>query len=319
MKYTYGIVSTASITPRFVHAVQAYGDEVGAIASRSLEKAQRFAQEHTIYKAYGSYEELYKDPDIDVVYIATPNNTHVIEAMKALSYKKHVIIEKPFALTMEEAMSIYRYAKEQGCFVMEAQKSVFLPATQKIKECLDAQVLGSCHQILMLSSFPGSYPKDHWMYRSYGGVLYGSATYTIEYLMYLFDDPTIEISAICDEAESGAINDAGLHLCLADHRLVDSHITMKVNTHNEAIFYCEQGYIKVENYWKAREVLLHPYEGEEQHFSFPVAYEMVYEVAHIHECLDKKLLYSPIMTPERTILCTQMVDSLVQDHENSDV
>lgn len=315
MIYHYGIISTATITPRFIHAVQEYGDEVIAIASRSLEKAQASATTHGIQKAYGSYEELYEDPDVDIVYIATPNNTHAKEALAALSHKKHVIIEKPFALSFDEAMSVFRYANEQQCFVMEAQKSVFLPATIKLKELLQEKMLGECQMISMLSSFPGSYPEGHWMYRNYGGVLYGSATYTIEYLMFLFDDPTIEIAASSDFALTGAIIDAGMHLVLNDHLLVDSHISMKVKTDNVAIFYCDHGYIKVENYWKARELILHPYDGPEERLEFPVPYEMVYEVAHIHECLEQSRLTSEIMTPERTILCSQMVHSLVEEQE----
>lgn len=313
MKLRYGIVSTASITPRFIQAVQESEDEVCAIASRSIDKASAMANTYGIAKAYGSYEELYKDPDIDIVYIATPNHTHAKEALYALSNQKHVIIEKPFAMNEEEALSIFQAALRQNCFVMEAQKSVFLPATIQVKEYLDNKLLGECHQISMLSSFPNAYPKDHWMYQAYGGVLYGSASYTIEYLMYLFDDPKMETQVICDEIDEGAIIDAGIHLVLNEHLLVDSHITMKVKTDNAAIFYCEQGYLRVEKYWKAREVIVHPYDQEETVLTFPVEHEMIYEVKHIHDCIEHGLNFSPVMTPERTVICTSIVSTLVQD------
>lgn len=313
MNLHYGIISTATIVPRFIEALKSNGDIVEAIASRSMEKAQEFANCHCIKKAYDSYEALYCDNAIDIVYIATPNYTHYQEVMKALKHHKHVIVEKPFALSSKEAFEMFRFAKEQGCFLMEAQKSVFLPATIRLKELIQQKILGECQQISLMSSFPNAYPKEHWMYGASGGVLYGSATYTIEYLMYLFDDPTIEIQAAVDTADSGAIIDAGIHLVLNEHLLADSHITMKTRTDNAAVFYFDKGYIRIENYWKARKLLIHPYDAPEQEYSFPIAYEMVYEVAHIAECLNKQLLTSPIMSCERTILCTQLVEQLVND------
>ncbi len=312
-KRHYGIISTATIVPRFIKALQANGDIVEAIASRSLEKAKALAKQLGIEKAYGSYEALYEDESIEVVYIATPNHTHYQEVMNALKHHKHVIVEKPFALSGKDAFEMFRFAKEQGCFLMEAQKSVFLPATIRLKELIEQKVLGECQQISMMSSFPGAYDKEHWMYKESGGVLYGSATYTIEYLMYLFHDPAVEIQAAVDTAESGAVIDAGIHLVLNGHLLADSHITMKVRTDNAAVFYFDKGYIRVENYWKARKLEIHPYDGAKYEESFPVEYEMVYEAAHVDECLDNQLLTSPIMSCERTILCTQMVEQLVKD------
>lgn len=313
MKLKYGIISTASITPRFIKAVQEFGDEVYAIASRSLDKAQAMANKYHVPKAYGTYDALLEDEYVDVVYIATPNNTHVSIALQAIAHHKHVIIEKPFALSEAEALSVFQASLQEDVYVMEAQKSVFLPANIKLKECLDTKLLGECHQVCMLSSFPNAYPNDHWMYQPYGGVLYGSGTYTFEYLMYLFDDPSLETQASCDQVETGAIIDAGIHLVLNEHLLADSHITMKVKTDNAATFYCEHGYFRVENYWKACTLIIHPYEGEEHICSFPVEHEMIYEVKHIHECIKQKVNVSPIMTPERTILCASIIDKLVHD------
>ncbi len=131
--------------------------------------------------------------------------------------------------------------------------------------------------------------------------------------MYLFHDPAVEIQAAVDTAESGAVIDAGIHLVLNGHLLADSHITMKVRTDNAAVFYFDKGYIRVENYWKARKLEIYPHDGAKYEESFPVEYEMVYEAAHVDKCLDNQLLTSPIMSCERSILCTQMVEQLVKD------
>lgn len=131
----YGILSTASIIDRFIAGVRESREgEVYAIASRTIEKAKDAAMRLNIEHYYGSYEELYKDENIDIIYIPTVNGLHYRDCQNALLHHKHVIVEKPFTLTSHEAKKLFDLAKEQNCFLMEAQKCVFLPTTLKLKE-----------------------------------------------------------------------------------------------------------------------------------------------------------------------------------------
>lgn len=133
-KIRYGIMSTAQIVPRFVAGLRESAQaEVRGIASRRLENAQKMAKELAIPVAYGSYEELCKDETIDIIYIPTYNQGHYSAAKLALSQGKPVLLEKPFTLNTAEAEELFAIAQEQGVFLMEAQKSVFLPITQKSK------------------------------------------------------------------------------------------------------------------------------------------------------------------------------------------
>lgn len=311
MKYHYGILSTATIAPRFIQAIKAYGDEVYAIASRTQTKAEEMAAQFHIPKAYGSYEDLCKDEHIDIVYIPTPNGYHKEHIELALSYHKHVVVEKPFTLYAKDAKRLFQYAKEQGCFLMEAQKSVFLPATLRLKQIIDTCSLGKLGQIEMLSSFPAPLDKHHWLLGKQGGVLHASGTYTFEYLMFLLDDPLFEaqIMSVCNA--QGTIEDVSIHIRIHPSLLANSHITMRTRTHNQAVFYFEKGYVEVPSFWKARALRIHPYDAEEQIEEFPVTFEMQYEVAHIHECIEQGKLTSDIMNPKRTIQCVQLVEELI--------
>lgn len=310
--YTYGIISTASIVPRFIQGIQASKQgNVYAIASRSLDKAQNMAATYHIEKAYGSYEALYEDENIDIVYIATPNDTHYEQAYNALSHHKHVIVEKPISLTMEDTLALFQYAQEQGCFLMEAQKSVFLPATIRLKEIIDKKELGELRQVQMLSSFTNT-PANHWMYKEYGGVLYGSASYTIEYMMYLLDNPTLQAQGMGLIHDQGAIEDVSLNLNADEEILINSHITMKVATNNQATFYFEHGRVVIDEYWKARHLRI-VQDDETKTEQFPCDFEMVYEIDHVHKCLDDSLLQSPIMSAERSVLCCYMVEQLLDE------
>ena len=100
-KVKYGIVSTAQVVPRFIEGVRlADNGEIAAVSSRTLEEAQTFAAAHHIPKAYGSHAELYADPELDVIYIATYNKGHFPEAKQALLAGKNVLLEKPFTPTL---------------------------------------------------------------------------------------------------------------------------------------------------------------------------------------------------------------------------
>ena len=104
MKIRFGIAGLGRIARRMVSAMASCEEaELYGVASRSLERAQAFQQEYGAVKAYGSYEEMFQDPDIDAVYLAVPNSLHVPLAMQAMAQGKAVLCEKPFAPTREEA------------------------------------------------------------------------------------------------------------------------------------------------------------------------------------------------------------------------
>ena len=314
MKLRYGIISTAGITERFLHAVEEASDLVQAIASRSLDKASAMADKYQIPSYYGSYEELYEDKDIDIVYIATNNATHVQEVSKALDHHLHVLCEKPIALCETDANFLFEKAKDVGCFLMEAQKSVFLPVSNDIFHIIQNKTYGRLRQVDMSSSFPN--PSAAWMHDpTQGGVVYGSASYTLEYLMVLLQSPLSKVQAIGTKEINGTCDHIAMNVMIKD-TLINSRITMKTQTRHHAIFYFDHAYIEVPSYWKAREYTIYK-DGCTETVSYPVTYEMCYEVTHTHECIEQKLLTSPLMTPDISISCCRWVDEILKQLDES--
>lgn len=308
MKLHYGILSTATITSRFIHAVQEYGDIVSAIASRSSKKAEKAARHFHIPKSYGTYQELYQDDEIDIIYIATIHAAHAEEIQHALLHGKHVICEKPIALSSHEAKKLFAMAKKRNLFLMEAQKSLFLPITQRIKAIIDEKQLGALHQVEMSSSFPN--PTSSWMHDPLqGGVIYGSASYTIEYLSFLLKPKHIALQALGTKEANGTCNQVSMNIRM-DEVLINSRITMNVETRKHALFYFDHGYINVPEYWKARTCFIHKGKDVEK-VNFPIKYEMTYEVAHVHACISNKLYVSPIMSDEMSIACCTYVEQMM--------
>ncbi|NLC05727.1 MAG: Gfo/Idh/MocA family oxidoreductase [Erysipelothrix sp.] len=299
-----GILSTASVAYRFVKAIE-QSDllVVDAIASRSLTKAQQFSEKYHIPKAYGSYEELFEDDDIDLIYICTPNHTHFTYGRKALLAHKHVVIEKPFAMSVSQATHLFDLARINNLFIMEAMKSLFLPATNFIKQAIQQQELGPLRQIDMTQSMNVRLPKHHWMNQPVtGGILTTSGSYTFEYIDYLLECPFNSINITSIEDENGVTQQANISMTTTDI-LITSRLAMNVLTNNEAIFYFDKGHMVVKDYWKAQEVI-----SDQTVHSFNTDYEMIYEVNHIADCFEKGQLLSSIATKERTLFSIELIE-----------
>ena len=179
---------------------------------------------------------------------------------------------------------------------MEAQKALYLPTTSKVKELINSEIIGKIKYLEFKAGFPGRFTYDHWMYDLSlgGGALYGSATYTIEYLQYLFDHPNLTIDGTCIKCSTGADEICNFQLKINNSILASSTIAMNVALKNEAVFYGELGYIVVPNYWKSNQL------------------EFVYEIEHIHQCINNGRLESPIMNKEKTIETIKLVEQLYQ-------
>lgn len=159
----FGIISTANIgTEQVVPALQQCEHcEVVAISSRSADKAQQAAEDLNISRAYGSYEELLADSEIDAVYNPLPNNLHVSWSLKALEAGKHVLCEKPIAMNSEEAETFaYKTRKYGGLKVMEAFMYRFHPQWQKAKKLVSSGEVGSLQTIHSIFSYHNTDPNN---------------------------------------------------------------------------------------------------------------------------------------------------------------
>jgi predicted dehydrogenase len=152
---TWGILSTGTIANKFAATVSRMKGEavIGAVASRGLDTARGFAGTYGIPKAFGSYGELASDPEIDLIYVGTPHSLHYENMMLCLRAGKHVLCEKSFTVSAAQAEEVYAFARERGLFVMEAFWTRFIPAVRKLKELLEAKVIGEVNFITVHYGF----------------------------------------------------------------------------------------------------------------------------------------------------------------------
>lgn len=142
----WGILATGTIAKKFADTIRqmgAEGESLAAVGSRRAESAQAFAAAYGIPKWYDSYEQLVQDPEVEAVYIATPNSLHADNCRLCLEHGKHVLCEKPFTLRAEQAQQLYQLAAQKHLFLMEALWTRLLPLYQELQALLAAGELGA--------------------------------------------------------------------------------------------------------------------------------------------------------------------------------
>lgn len=298
MELCYGILSTSSIAPRFIAAVRACGNgRIVALSSRTLEKAREKAAQWDIPTAYGSHAELLRDEKVNIVYISNVNTQHYPWAKAALLAGKHVICEKPCTTTEAQTKELYALAKKLGLFFMEAQKMLFLPAVLAVKERL--QALGQITMVTLSHSFAASY--NGWMFdkEAGGGPLLSSGIYAVQLICWLFG-PIADIRGTASKLPDGVEwqyiltgeTESGVLFCAKN--------STRAVLDNTCRIFGENGFIELPNYWKARRAVFH-IGGETQVLEFPCEHELIYEAAHIADCMEKGLLNSPVITEKLSL------------------
>ena len=294
----YGIISTASITSRFIEGIRLAEDEVVCIGSRDINKAEKFAKDNNINKYYGSYEEVYEDKDINVVYIPVINNLHYECAKDALNHHKHVILEKPFTVKESEAKELFDIAKKNNCLLFEGVKNVFMPSTEFVKANLNK--IGKVISIVTKQGTKHPFPDGHWMYdiNQGGGAYIGSASYVYHYLRNLFNSEPTDIDGTYIPSSNSDL------ICNFSFKLndikVNSTIDMTGDLYNTCVIYGELGRIVVDTFWRSHHVDV--YVGEQLVESFDDSgSEFVYEINHFNKCLELGLIESPIMNSQASI------------------
>ena len=188
----WGVLGPGGIADAFVSTLHANSDQrMLGVGSRSLERAAAFAAKHGIPNSYGSYEALVGSPDLDVVYIAAPHSEHRDLALLALAAGKHVLVEKPIALSAAEAREIAAAAAAAGLFAMEAMWTRFQPKSTVIRQLLDDGVLGDLRLSTADLGFRFEFDPNHRLFDMElgGGALLDLGVYPVWFNHFVMGVP----------------------------------------------------------------------------------------------------------------------------------
>ncbi|ASO19872.1 putative dehydrogenase [Actinoalloteichus hoggarensis] len=229
----WGIVSTGAIAATVVEDLHRVTEiEVLAVSSRTQTRAEEFAARHRIPRAYADYRLLLADPDVDVVYIATPHAAHHEVAAAALLADKHVLCEKAFTVTAEQARELVDLARERGRFLMEAMWTRFNPLIRRLRDLVSDGVIGDVRTVSADFGFAVPYDPTArlWDAAQGGGALLDLGVYPVSFAHMLLGEPTgIEVHGSLApngvDAESGLLlrYPAGAHAMLRSSLTASLH------------------------------------------------------------------------------------------------
>jgi predicted dehydrogenase len=187
----WGLLSTARINHRLIPAIRgADRAKLTAVASRSQGRAEAYAAEWEIPRAYGSYQALLDDPDIDVVYISLPNSLHAEWTVKAAQSGKHVLCEKPLALTLAECDEIIATADATHVVVMEAIMVLYHPLHHRARQLIQDGAVGEVTLARSSFSFFLDRPADvRWEPTLGGGSLWDVGSYPVSFMRWILGEP----------------------------------------------------------------------------------------------------------------------------------
>ena len=189
-KVRWGVLGTAGIAKgqTIPGMLLAEHCELYAVAGRKAEKAEQFRETFGFQKAYGSYDELLADPAAEAVYIPLPNDLHCEWTVKALKAGKHVLCEKPLAVSEEQAAQMFRTARENGVFLMEAFAYLHSPFVRAVREEIDSGAVGDI-RYLESAFITGRRPDTDIRLRkeTFGGALFDLGCYAVSMAMWMLE------------------------------------------------------------------------------------------------------------------------------------
>ena len=243
----WGILGPGWIAERFVESLQRNtAQEVTAVASRGLTRAQAFADNWGIGRAHGSYDALLASEDVDVVYVATPHTAHFDCAIAALDHGKHVVVEKPLALNAAQGRAIQERTAALGLFCMEAMWTSFLPKFDVIDQILEAGLLGTIRTVL--ADHGERFETDHRIYDPAlaGGPLLDLGTYPVSLAYRVLGVPTA-VAALGEPANDMVNGQISAVLSWAGIAQASLNTTILADTPNTASICGDKGMIVLDS------------------------------------------------------------------------
>ena len=311
-KIKWGIIGLGNIAHQFVNDLLLVNSaEIVAVASRNKNKAVDFAKQYDVKKAYGSYDELLKDEEIDIVYIATPHNSHASLSINSLEKGKHVLCEKPIALNFSEASKMIATSKRTGKFLMEGFWSRFNPSiVDAYTKIIDGKI-GDIKYINAEFAFYVESPNGTRLadLSLGGGSLLDIGVYPL-FLSYLLLGVPESIIASAKFFESGADKQTSMILQYKDAQAV-LHSSFVSTSSMTAHINGEKGRIQINPVWHEAQSYDLIINNEKAEFHFPTEGNgFTYEIEECHKCILNNQIESNIWSHQNSLELIKIVDEV---------
>lgn len=316
-KIRWGILGCGRIARKFASDLRLVNDaELVAVGARELSTAQAFAKEFPAKHVHGSYDALVNNPEVDVIYVATPHGLHHQHVMLCLQHKRAVLCEKAFALNFKQASEMIALAKAQHVFLMEAFWTRFLPHYLVMKQMIAEGKVGAIQYINAEFGFKPTPPFAQRIYdpKLGGGALLDIGVYPVFLALDILGKPD-RIEASMTPSSTGVDQQCAIQFFYANGAIAQLFCSFASNLATGADISGDQGRIRFTHRFHGPTTHLEYYPGivdTRQRIEFEKAsgngYE--YEARHVGECLRNNRTESPVLTHSFTLLLMQTLDAI---------
>ncbi|MCX0352381.1 Gfo/Idh/MocA family protein [Clostridium perfringens] len=262
-KLKWGILGPGSIARDFAQALNRVNGEIYAVASRNKERAEKFARENNVKKAYGSYDEIIKDKDIDVVYIATPHSNHYEYIIKSLNNNKHVLCEKAITVNERELEEALKIAREKNLVLEEAMTLFHMPLYEKVIKKINKEDLGKVNMVQVSFGSFKEYDENNRFFNLdlAGGALLDIGTYALSFARYFLSSMPEEILSTVKKAKTGVDEESGIILKTKEDEIATISLAFRSKMPKRGIVSCDNGFITIDNFPRANKATINYLDG----------------------------------------------------------
>ncbi|GAA0069012.1 Gfo/Idh/MocA family oxidoreductase [Clostridium sardiniense] len=287
----WAILGPGTIATDFADAINEVNGRVYAVGSRKIEKAEEFAKKHKVEKAYGNYEEMLKDDEIDVVYISTPHSNHYEYIIKSLKNNKHVFCEKAITVNGGQLKEIVELAESNNLIVAEAMTIYHMPLYKKLNDMIKGGKLGKLKMIqVSFGSCKENDPTNRFFNKDLaGGALLDIGTYALSFTRYFLSSKPEEVLTTVKKFETGVDEQSGIILKNTEDEMAVVTLTMRAKMPKRGIIACENGFITVDDFPRANKATITYPDGRIENVEAGDGMKaLIYEVEEMNNCIKNK-------------------------------
>ena len=301
-----GIASTMAKTVAGMKDVEAY-----AVAARDLERARVFAQKYEVKKAYGSYEEMLADDEVELVYIATPHSHHYLHAKMCLEAGKNVLCEKAFTVNAEQAQKLFDLAKEKKLLITEAIWTRYMPSRKMINDIIESGVIGEVTAVTANLSYTVSHVERIRKPELAGGALLDVGVYPINFASMVLGDKVKDVKATAIFQNGVDILDS-IAMVFEGERMATLQCGAREISDRMGSIFGTRGYMQVQNINNPEKITV--FDTEHKEVASYVVPEQIsgyeYEVESCMKAIQEGKLECPEMPHAETIRIMKILDDI---------
>ena len=305
-----GIAAIMAETIRPLEDVESY-----AIGSRDIGKAQAFADKYGFRKAYGSYEEMLEDPEIDLVYIAVPHSHHHMWTLASLNAGKHVLCEKAFAVNERQTREMIELSEKKGLLLAEAIWTRYMPSRQIITEIVERGDIGRPRTISANLGYRIDMNERMVRPELAGGCLLDLTVYTLNFASMVWGDDIRRIAASCVKTDTGVDGQDTVMIEYQDDRMASLFTTLYTLTNRMGLICGTEGFIEVQNINNPEQIRVYSPDrnGPELRACIDVPEQITgyeYEVLACKKAIEEGRIECPEMPHSQTIQIMCQMDQI---------